>query len=133
MAAAPWAGGDRVRRGPGGPQAETIVMLGRQNEPATAGLPGRARPLSCIERRGIEGRRIFVPVAPFAIGEGVHPEVEKERALVTLPRILIGRRDRAGSRKRSRNGPAQPRCGCGRRRSEKRAASEHWRVTILRA
>jgi len=54
-------------------------MLGGENERAGAGSLRGACPLTRIESGWREDGRIFVPVTPLAISEGVHTEVEEER------------------------------------------------------
>ena len=86
---------DTVRRRLRRPEAETVVMLGRQDcRPRTSGARG-GRPLRRVELRRIEDGRILLAIAPLAIAEGVDAEMKKERELVTLPGKLRPRRPRS--------------------------------------
>src|SRR5450759_3245400 len=76
---------DRVTGGALGPQTEAVVMLGRQDERSSAGVSRGASPLTGVQRRRHPDRRVLMPVAPLAIGEGIHTEVQEESELVTLP------------------------------------------------
>jgi hypothetical protein len=78
-----------------GPEAEAVVVLGGEDQRARTCRAGRARPLARVEARGIEDRGILGAVAPLAVGERVHPEVQEERELVALPAQLRRRRQRA--------------------------------------
>src|ERR1041384_7841685 len=104
-AAAPGAPRHRVRGGPGGPEAEAVVMLRGEDHRAESGRARRGRPLPGIECPGREDRRVLLSVAPLPVGEGVHAEVEEERELVALPRELRRRRHRPSSRRRGRGSP----------------------------
>src|ERR1700674_5096453 len=90
---------DRVIGGTRRPQTEAVVMLHGQDERSSAGVSRGARPLTGVERRRREDRRVLMPVAPLAIGEGIHTEVQEERELVTLPGKLRRRRTRARRRR----------------------------------
>ena len=98
----------RVRRRPGWPEAEAVVMLGGEDhraEPGGARLPW---PRPRVERGRIEDAGIFAAVAPLAIGEGVDAEVQEERELVALPRELRG--GRAWTRRLYPPGACSQRC-----------------------
>jgi hypothetical protein len=70
------------------------VVLGGQDEQPDAGLVQHARPLPGVKIRRIELLGIFLAVAPFAVGEGVHAKVRKGDDLVALPGKLLGGGDR---------------------------------------
>ncbi len=72
------------------------MVLGRQNHRAEAGVARGARPLPARPApAGANERGILVAVAPLAIAERVHAEVEKHRQLVALPLELRRRGARA--------------------------------------
>src|SRR5205085_4018238 len=108
VAGAKRACGDGVRGGARGPETEPVVMFGGEDHRARAATARGAGPLTRVERGGREDRRILASVAPLAIGERVHAEVEKERELVTLPGELSRRGSRA-RRCRARATPARSR------------------------
>src|SRR3954466_9531414 len=85
IAAAERAGGNGVSSRSRRPEAEAIVMLRRENQGTKAGRFRRPSPLSRVETRRIEDGRVLPTISPLAVGERVHPEVEKHRQLVTLP------------------------------------------------
>lgn len=69
----------------GGPKAEAVVVLGRQDHAFAAGLLQYLCDGVGIEVRRIEDTRIFVAVAPFLIGEGVDGEVQEVTELEFAP------------------------------------------------
>ncbi len=88
LTALPGAVLDRVLRVLRRPQAEAVVMLGREDQPLHACLLRRAHNLVGVERAGIEDRFRLIAVAPFLVGEGIHREVQKAIELQILPRPL---------------------------------------------
>src|SRR6185436_11471697 len=94
VAGAPRTLGDGVTGGARRPEAEAVVMLCGENKCASSSLPCGARPLAGVERRRRENRWRLATVAPLAIGECVHTEMEKECQLISLPRELRRRRAR---------------------------------------
>ena len=52
------------------------MVLGNHHQPADAAAPARANDLVGVEAGRIQHRRIFVAIAPFAVGEGVEPPVD---------------------------------------------------------
>ena len=68
-----------------GPEAEAVVVLGREDHPRDAGRLGGAHPLAGIKFRRIELLRILRSVAPFPVGERVHAEVDEGGDFVALP------------------------------------------------
>lgn len=81
--------------GGGGPQAEPIVVLGRQDEPLQATGLGGCYPLVRIKGRGIEHRRILVAKTPFAIGEGIGGEMNETIHATTVRGELAVTGDRS--------------------------------------
>lgn len=81
----PRASNDRVISVFGRPQAESIVVLGRQNHQRDAGLSSCIGPLAGVEARWIEDGRAFQAGAPFSIGEGVDTKMEEHYDLSLLP------------------------------------------------
>lgn len=77
----------------GGPEAETIVVLGREHDGLEARRLCRARPLPSVEIRWRKGAGIFLAVSPLAPAESVDAEVEEERAFLALLAELIWGRD----------------------------------------
>jgi len=65
-----WAGGC------GGPETEAVVMLGGETAIGHAGRTSGLRPLVGVEMRGVEELRRGFGVAPLALLEGSHVEVE---------------------------------------------------------
>src|SRR6476469_843788 len=61
----PRAGLDAVRRILRRPEAESVVVLRRDDHACEARLLERADPLACIELRGVEDLRILAPAAPL--------------------------------------------------------------------
>ena len=83
------------------PQAETVVVLGREDRSFETGSLERPDPLAAVERRGIELRGIFAPEPPLTAGKGIHIEMQERITLERLPLLLPLRRHRpAGSRRR---------------------------------
>ena len=65
-------------------------------------------PVARVESRRREDGRIFAPIAPLAVRESVHPEVQEHRELVPLPRQLrCARHGQSG--RRLPNRPTEPR------------------------
>src|SRR5206468_4124383 len=54
LAAAEWAGGDGVARGSGGPEAEAVVVLRREDQRAKASGLRRSSPLPGVQASGME-------------------------------------------------------------------------------
>ena len=74
-----------MARGLRRPEAEAVVVLGREDHHAEAGLFERPDPLVGIERRRVEQRRILRTVAPLPVGEGVNSKVQEGCQLHPLP------------------------------------------------
>ena len=72
------------------PQAEAVVVLGREDDALHACLLDGARPLLRIESRGVERLRIGVAIAPFAIAECVGTKMYEGVGLHLLPTDLAG-------------------------------------------
>jgi hypothetical protein len=85
MALTPGAARDGVRRERRGPEAKAIVVLCRDDDPAKAGSLEDARPLSRIERGGIEDRGALATRAPLDVRERVRAEVNERVRLHPLP------------------------------------------------
>ncbi len=83
--------------GGGGPQAETVVMLGGDDGHLESSLLQALYPLFRIETGGIEQGGGFFPVAPFAIGKGVDAEMQKGREFQLLPLVLLRSGHKPGS------------------------------------
>ena len=77
FAAAPRAARDGVGRQRRGPQAEPVVMLGRDDDATKTGLLEDAHPLPRVERRRVEERGILAAAPPLDISERVRPEVDE--------------------------------------------------------
>ena len=73
-----------------GPQAETVVVLGRQNQHFEARILQRGYPLCRIKIRGIEQGRVLCAISPFLAGKGIHAKVRKSREFKLLPGNLVG-------------------------------------------
>src|ERR1035437_10257118 len=123
---APQAVLHRVLREPARPQAESIVMLRRQDHVLESAGPRRARPLPRVESPWIELLWLFATVAPFAIGEGVHPEVREHPELGPLPPELRTRRDRPSGTRRAHEPGHAPRRADGSRTCDQEFAPPHW-------
>ena len=67
------------------PEAEAVVVLAGEDEQLHAGLLAGRGPLVGVEGRGIEELRVFLALAPLAVGEGVHAEVGEAGELQLLP------------------------------------------------
>src|SRR3990170_3668005 len=138
LAIPPGAGCYRVLRGAAGPEAKAVVVLGGEDQGAEASRFGHPGPLPGIQGRGREDGGIFPPIAPFPIGEGVDPKVEKERQFIALP-LELGRRGyrASGLRPRSRAGsPRRTKQGQHRStRGEKASPGDqkHFRTSVASA
>ena len=84
-----------MRGGGGGPQAESVVVLGRDDRHAESGVAQRVHPLVGVESVGPEQRGILRAVAPFAVGEGVDAEMQEGGQLQLLPSELLPGGDHA--------------------------------------
>src|SRR5882724_6780667 len=91
LAAKPRARCHRVGGALGWPQAESVVMLGRQHRLAEARALECRHPLDRIERRGIEEHRARGAVALLLVAESIHAEMQEGSELLPLPRELIRR------------------------------------------
>ena len=84
----------------GGPQAEAVVMLGRDDDTFQSRLDKGLRPLLAIEPGGVEGFQFGVAVPPFAVVEGVQAKMDEGVCLHLLPpHLMLG-------------GDGHHRCGC---------------------
>lgn len=105
--APPRRGGHRVAGQCRRPEAETVVVLGREHDAAEPALRRDARPLARVEGRGSEHGGVGAAGAPLGVREGIGPEVEEERHLGELPpELRVGRdgQDRERRRRRGRGG-----------------------------
>jgi len=75
-----------------GPQAESIMMLGRDNHHLHPGILKHPDPLPDIQLRRIKDGRVFGPVTPFAICKGIDGEMGKGNIFPLLPSQLPGMR-----------------------------------------
>ncbi len=73
-----------------GPEAETIVMLGSDDDALCAGIPRNLCPLPAIQRRRIEYRRVFRALAPFHIRKCIWTEMHEEIEFHFMPFHLFG-------------------------------------------
>ena len=73
-----------------GPEAEAVVVLGRQHDPLHAGRLERADPLVAVQSRGVEGRGGRIAVAPLHVVEGVESVVDEGVGFEALPGQLPG-------------------------------------------
>ena len=95
----PWTLGhgvaaDRVR-----PKAETVMMLGCDDDSLHAGSFGYRCPLAAIKSGRIEDLGFFLAGAPFRTCKGVRSEVHEHRVFILLPFDLrLGRHDSERSR-----------------------------------
>ena len=79
------------------PEAEPVVVLGRDDERLHPGVLDHPDPLPGVEGGRVEELGILRPLAPFAVGEGVHPEMGEGDELAGLPGRLARRgHDRGG-------------------------------------
>src|SRR6185437_1402581 len=85
LTVAPGAGFHGMERDGAGPETESVMMLGGQDHPAEAARAGGPRPLTRIERAGVEQALGFVAHPPFTVREGVDAEVQEESQLVAMP------------------------------------------------
>ena len=77
------------------PEAEAVVMLGRQDRGGEAALLQDPCPLPAVQLAGIEDRRRLGAVAPLHIREGIDGEVEERRLPPPVPLHLPTVRHRA--------------------------------------
>ena len=71
-----------------GPEAESVVVLGGEDDPAETRILGDSRPLVAVQVRGLEKVFRFRSLAPFKAGECVGAEVDEHIHLHSLPRNL---------------------------------------------
>ena len=83
--------GDGVGADGAGPEAETVVVLGRDNNALETGGFRRGGPLAAVQVRRVEQVFGLRPVAPFAPGESVGSEMAEHIHLHRLPFQLVGR------------------------------------------
>ena len=74
------------------PEAESVVVLGRQHDHAEPGVLEHLDPLVGVDRRREEEVGRLPPVAPLLTREGIDREVDEGRQLPLLPGQLLGRR-----------------------------------------
>ena len=98
-----------------GPQAEPVMMLGRDEDSLETGGLRRGGPLAAVQVRGVEEVLGLGSVAPFLSGECVRPEMTEHVHFHSLPFQLAGRRDgavrlfRAGYDRKREGGKQEPR------------------------
>ena len=103
------------------PEAESVMVFGRDDEALDPRGLDRLDPLAGIEIGRVEKPRVFRPLAPLAVGERVHAEMNKRLELERLPAELtrgrhdprsfcpqLGWRIRRQDLDRARNGPMIP-------------------------
>ena len=86
----PFAGGilHAVLRVLGGPQAEPVVVLGRQYHPLHPRIPHCPGPLAAVQLLRIEDALVFRSVSPLPVGVGVHAEMHECVEACVEPRQL---------------------------------------------
>ena len=89
LAVAPWRAAHVVVVAGEGPQAEAIVVLGREYDALHAGAHESARPLLTVETLGVEGLGVGVTIAPLAVVERVEAEMYEGIGLHLLPVHLL--------------------------------------------
>src|SRR5688572_11956724 len=109
-------------RGLRGPEAEAVVVLRGQDERAKACALRDTRPAARIERCRVEDRRRLGAVAPLAVGERVHPEMQEDRELVAVPLPLCGGGNRPVERATG-TAAARQRARAQRQRTEQKRAA----------
>ena len=87
----PRRGGNGMLRVTRWPQAESIMMLARQDDTSHSTSHQRIHPLFHIYILWIEQRRILMSKTPFSVCHGVHAEVYESIHLHTLPDKLLRR------------------------------------------
>src|SRR3954447_15904488 len=85
LAIAPGTAGNGVFGGLGGPEAESVVMLGGEDDFAHAGIGKRAGNRVGVELYRVEEGRRFVAVTPFLVCEGVDGEMQEAGELQVMP------------------------------------------------
>ena len=88
---------NRMFCGLGRPQAETVVMFGRQQYHLETDFLQLANPLFGIQIGGVEQSRIFFTIAPLSVGKGIDTKMQKGCQFHLLPFQLLGRRNQTGS------------------------------------
>ena len=74
------------------PQAESVVVLRREDESLEARRLHRFHPLVAIERGGVKNLLVLCALAPFAVRVGVHTVMHKRIAFHLKPIKLSFRR-----------------------------------------
>ena len=87
---------NRMFCGLGRPQAETVVMFGRQQYHLETGFLQLANPLFGIQIGGVEQCRIFFTITPLSVGKGIDTKMQKGCQFHLLPFQLLGRRNQTG-------------------------------------
>src|SRR5437667_1375615 len=91
---------DRMLGVPRRPQTKAVMVLAGEDQSLHPAALGGAHDLVCVKIGGIEHRRRLVPVAPLAIRERVHGEMQETVELELVPGELTGSRERReGSRR----------------------------------
>ena len=85
LAAPPSAGTHGIIGVLRGPQAEAVVVLGRDDHAREAAFFGDSYPLSGAEVCGVEDGGVHVAGTPLRVVEGVDAEVEEECHVAELP------------------------------------------------
>ena len=81
---------DVVVRALEGPQAETVVVLGGQDDSLHACRHKGLGPLLTVQPGGLESLGVGIPIPPFAVIEGVQAEMDEGISLHLLPGHLLG-------------------------------------------
>ena len=89
-----WGGRYGIIRIAARPEAETIVVLGRDDHASDAGFHEGPGPLLAVQPGRIKDRRVRIAVAPLAVREGIGTEMDEGPNLILLPGDLFRRRDR---------------------------------------
>ena len=123
LAIAPGAVLHGVRGVAAWPEAEAVVVLGRDDEAFHSGVARHASPLADVERRWGKDRFGLVAKTPLAVRERVHPEVQEAVEAEVVPCRLTRRRHR-----RQRFGRG---CGSRRQHGDGRNGIKHRSIALL--
>src|SRR4030043_373674 len=59
------------------PEAESVVMLGCNDDPFHSGITGNLCPLVAIKPGGIEDGLFFITITPFLVCESINSKMDK--------------------------------------------------------
>src|SRR4030042_2128601 len=71
------------------PEAESVVMLGCNDDPFHSGITGNLCPLVAIKPGGIEDGLFFITITPFLVCESINSKMDKHVVFHFMPGKLL--------------------------------------------